>query len=95
MVSTIESPKAAIIYNCLLGLGLIEGAGVGLGLGDGVGVGAAEIAIAVLVSPKVTGLDDGFEDNVLYEKNIQAKTPRLINIRKIITILKIRLFISL
>lgn len=50
MVSTIESPNAAILYDCLLGAGLTDGAGVGLGLGEGVGVGAAEITTAVLVS---------------------------------------------
>jgi len=63
MVSTIESPKAAIIYDCLFGTGLTEGAEVGLGLGLGVGVGAAEVTTAVLTSFGGSGEGNDFAVN--------------------------------
>jgi hypothetical protein len=50
MVSTIESPKAAIIYDSLFGFGLIEGAGVGLELDEGEGFGTGERTTDVLIS---------------------------------------------
>lgn len=69
-------------YDCLLGVGLIEGAGVGLGLGDGVGVGTGDSTTAVLISLGASE-DDGFSALVEFPaiKNVQMKIPAARTIR--------------
>lgn len=82
MVSTIESPKAAITYDDLFGEGFTEGFGVGLGLGEGVGVGARETTTAVLTSPFTSCCGLGFISGELFEeKNTQPKMEIPANIK--------------
>lgn len=92
MVSTIESPNAAITYESLLGLGLTEGSGVGLGLGEGAFVGIGEITTAVLVSFKILGDGTAFSAVFGEKKNDQEKIPAVRTIKAIRIILIGRYF---